>query len=199
LWEDFSNDDKIYYESLAESFRDSVEAHLQGLVDCDKDGHFLDTDCDDSDFTINSSAEEICNDVLDNNCNTQIDEDCYVSDRYKLIGDGITLDNETDLMWMQYDVEPMDWYKARSYCKYNEIDGYRNWRLPTKNELMGLVDTSYFPTIDPIFECSPIQYWTISEVPPISTYRWYVNFYSGSASYFFWWQKMPFRCVRGHQ
>jgi uncharacterized protein (TIGR03382 family) len=34
------------------------------------------TDCDDRTFEINAGAQELCNDAIDNDCDTLIDEDC---------------------------------------------------------------------------------------------------------------------------
>ncbi len=44
------------------------------LIDSDQDGHYSDEDCDDTNPTVNSGADEIC-DGLDNNCDGQADED----------------------------------------------------------------------------------------------------------------------------
>jgi hypothetical protein len=46
------------------------------------------TDCNDADATINTAAVEICYDLIDNNCDTQIDEGCIVD----ADGDGFTSD-----------------------------------------------------------------------------------------------------------
>ena len=46
---------------------------VQVITDLDGDGYDQAEDCDDSDATVNPSAEELC-DGLDNNCNGQIDE-----------------------------------------------------------------------------------------------------------------------------
>ena len=45
----------------------------QVVTDLDGDGFDQEEDCDDSDATVNPSAEELC-DGLDNNCDGQIDE-----------------------------------------------------------------------------------------------------------------------------
>jgi hypothetical protein len=40
-------------------------------------GYTLDaSDCDDSDFTINPGAEDVCGDEIDNDCDLNADEDC---------------------------------------------------------------------------------------------------------------------------
>jgi len=67
-----------------------------------------------------------------------------------------------------------------------ELCGFSDWRLPTKEELETLVDynnnpkqatinMSYFP------EAIPSWYWTASENPELEGYAWYVLFKNGIA------------------
>lgn len=51
---------------------------MDGLVlHCPAAGYTLDaSDCDDSDFTINPGAEDVCGDEIDNDCDLNADEDC---------------------------------------------------------------------------------------------------------------------------
>ncbi len=58
-----------------------------GCLDKDKDGYdgqssdcLLGDDCDDTSSTISPIAKEICGDLVDNNCNNMIDEDCSTPD-----------------------------------------------------------------------------------------------------------------------
>ena len=50
------------------------------------------------------------------------------------------VDHSTGLMW---EATPKDkhikWYEADAYCKGLEIDGYKNWRIPTIDELRSLI------------------------------------------------------------
>ena len=58
------------------------------------------------------------------------------------------------------------------------------WRLPTKDELLGIVKTSEAPTIDNAwFPNTPLYsaYWTSSPYAGYAYYAWGVNFYYGVA------------------
>lgn len=77
------------------------------------------------------------------------------------------------------------WASAKTECQGLPLAG-GGWRLPTKAELMGIVDHSRtYPAIDVVaFPNTPSeQFWTSSldQTPAGSTgrYAWYVNFGSG--------------------
>jgi hypothetical protein len=90
--------------------------HLAGTFFLDSDGdgegdasttsQCLDTgyvengdDCDDSDATTNTGAEEVCDDGIDNNCDGQVDEDCTVE--VEIIA------NADNGLWAWIDGEPV--------------------------------------------------------------------------------------------
>jgi hypothetical protein len=50
-------------------------------------------------------------------------------------------DATTRLMWTRQDNGySLDWNQARNYCRDLDLAGYRDWRLPTINELAGIYD-----------------------------------------------------------
>ena len=58
------------------------------------------------------------------------------------------------------------------------------WRLPTKDELLGIVKTTEAPTIDNAWFPNTPQYsayWTSSPYPGYAYFAWYVYFYDGVA------------------
>lgn len=124
---------------------------------------------------------------------------------YTDVGDGTVCDNVTRLVW-QRDVPEggYSWVEANDYCRSLSLAG-GGWRLPTRIELVSLVDFSRpspGPTIDTAaFPETPSEtFWSSSRVPetavPGMEFAWYVNFYSGAAS-----NELPelrgrVRCVR---
>jgi len=64
--------------------------------------------------------------------------------------------------------------------------GSGEWRLPTKDELLGIVKTSENPTIDNAWFPNTPQYrwyWTSSPYAGVAHFAWVVNFGYGGASY----------------
>ncbi len=69
-------------------------------------------------------------------------------------GDGTVWDNNTGLMWQQKATSASNWYQAagvydatynptsQNICGESTFLGYSDWRLPTKKELMGIMNYS---------------------------------------------------------
>ena len=52
--------------------------------------------------------------------------------------DGTITDTRTNLMWAKALAEtPMAWTDARDYCATLNLGGHDDWRLPTRDELLG--------------------------------------------------------------
>jgi hypothetical protein len=62
--------------------------------------------------------------------------------------------------------------------------GTRDWKMPGKDELLAIVDTSYSPPISPTYfpNTGGWYYWSGSPGAYDSTYAWYVDFVVGYAS-----------------
>ena len=48
-------------------------------------------------------------------------------------------DSQTGLIWSARSLDTMDWTSAHSYCENSTEDGFKDWRLPTINELRTLI------------------------------------------------------------
>lgn len=95
-------------------------------------------------------------------------------------GDNVVLDNNTGLMWQQtIPTSTYSWDKAVSYCDGLTYAGYSDWRLPTPQEFLTIVDNSrYKPAIDTTyFPNTPSSYfWSSSTYASSTSYAWGVDF-----------------------
>jgi len=61
--------------------------------------------------------------------------------RFIAYSDGTVLDTRTNLMWAADDNGAnINWSEAKNYCEKYRGGGYRDWRMPTQDELAGLYD-----------------------------------------------------------
>ena len=114
-----------------------------------------------------------------------------MSERYE-VRDDTVLDHQTGLVWQREHSGPMTWDKAMSYAA-NLGDG---WRLPTIEELIGLIEytrvrlASSFPAMPPTF------FWSSSSCAGGAAYAWYVSFILGNGYYLDKSGTYCVRCVR---
>ena len=146
------------------------------LPDTGQTQSFTDTFGEDSDYTINPPS------YTDN-------------------GDGTVTDNVTSLMWQQEDDDTRrTWDEACSYCDDLALAGHSDWRLPSKKELMGIVDYGTgSPTIDTTYflGTNVSYYWSSTTYANNSSYAWSVHFNVGIVNYYYnksWYYYV--RCVR---
>jgi hypothetical protein len=100
------------------------------------------------------------------------------SNRYEVSSSGTVYDTKTKLTW-QRNVPPGSYTQpnAVSYCQRLTLAA-GGWRLPTKDELVSIVDTTYQPTIDPkAFPDTPGDwFWSSSAYAGSSGSAWFVDF-----------------------
>jgi len=84
-------------------------------------------------------------------------------------GNGTVTDNNTGLIWQQAEPGYMTWASALSYCEGLSLGGFSGWRLPSKKELITIVDylipypgptikTAYFPNAYAAYSWSSTTY-----------------------------------------
>lgn len=85
---------------------------------------------------------------------------------YDISEPDVVTDLVTGLMW-QREAGPNDHYDAAvSYCDGLTLGGYTDWRLPTRIELVSLLDfTRTAPAFDPVFGSHEGPYLTSSPYP----------------------------------
>ena len=99
--------------------------------------------------------------------------------RYGLVdqGDGTIFDTRTNLYWQQSSSSKQyTWKDAHTYCEKLDLAGYKDWRLPTIDELKSLIEKEHNPTICSVFECKSDWYWSSSSCVHLPDGAWYVGF-----------------------
>ena len=87
-------------------------------------------------------------------------------------GDGTVTDNGSGLMWQKATAGEMDWYQARSNASGLSLGGHSDWRLPNKDELVGLYDSECKKMMDVRSD----WYWSSTTYVNYTNYAWLVNF-----------------------
>jgi len=109
--------------------------------------------------------------------------------RFYLIGDDIVADRTTGLSWSRGNVgtKLLTWSKAADACRALDLGGFKDWRLPTVEELFLLADrTRHSPAIDTTFfpDCKSDWYWTSTPAaysPGVCA--WFVDFGGGGSGW----------------
>lgn len=116
-------------------------------------------------------------------------------------GDGTITDNLTGLMWQSiYNDNDYTWDEASSYCSSIRDAGYTDWRVPSRKELLTIVDAAhYFPAVDSVFvgTLKSGYCWTNTTYVGDSSGAWYVEFGVGQSNYRAKETPSYVKCVRG--
>jgi hypothetical protein len=109
---------------------------------------------------------------------------------------GYVIDNVTGLWW-QHPIDVLNdqgkscaagctQTDALAYCAHLTLGGHCDWRLPTRVELVSIVDFAVSnPAIDTLaFPSTPVaQFWTSSPYAGDTSRAWYVYFGGGYTAY----------------
>lgn len=128
------------------------------------------------------------------------------STAYNDNGNGTVTANNTGLMWQKKDDgSTRTWDTAGTYCDGLNLGGHSDWRLPTKKELMSIVDYSIpypGPTINTTYfsNTKSSYYWSSTTYAKYPYGAWLVRFSDGFVgSYYKSHYDNYVRCVRGGQ
>jgi hypothetical protein len=131
--------------------------------------------------------------------------------------DGTVTDNNTGLVWQQQDDNTTyNWYQASgtydatynpgttNVCGSLTLGGQTDWRLPSKKELMSIVDYAIpppGPTIATGYFTNTIayDYWSSTTAASNFGYAWVAYFYDGIVGRSAKGNAFYVRCVRGSQ
>ena len=118
-----------------------------------------------------------------------------------LSNQNVVYDNNTSLMWQQtIPRKYYTWDDALSYCDGLTYAGYSDWRLPTPQELLTIVDNSRSdPAIDTTFfpDTPNNWFWSSSTYVDNTSYAWGVTFGIGYVASNDKHHHIYVRCVRG--
>jgi Protein of unknown function (DUF1566) len=123
---------------------------------------------------------------------------------YQLNGDGTVSDQVTHLMWQQA-ADPLNYTQsdALAYCMNLDLGGHTDWRLPTRIELVSIVDYSVggdniVPTINAVaFPNTPVAgFWSSTPLSGTPTFGFYVWFNFGIEDFGDGATAFRVRCVR---
>jgi hypothetical protein len=120
-------------------------------------------------------------------------------------GDGTITDNVTGLVWQkQDDGTKRTWDNAITYCSNLTLAGQTGWRVPTRIELISIVDYGGSrPTINGTYfpNTTASAYWSSTKYlgDPMTAYRVTLYFVTGSSDIGSTGYSYYVRCVRGGQ
>lgn len=123
-----------------------------------------------------------------------------MSDGWERNNDIVT-NTASNLMWQDdmdavYNRDTLE--NAQTLCKTLQTGGFKDWRLPTYDELIAIVDYSrHDPAINPAFQNNGTDfYWTSSQYGADPDSIWVVRFSDGSTNKSYKTYENYVRCVR---
>ena len=115
----------------------------------------------------------------------------------------IVTDTKLGLMWQDNSAAKSyqkEWKAARKYCQNLSFSGYLDWRLPSYDELLSIVDKDrHDPAINPTFKNIGRTYWSSTTNASKTTNVWFVDFYDGSGGNLNKLSTFYIRCVRSRR
>ena len=113
----------------------------------------------------------------------------------------VIFDTTTSLVWQDAPINKdalVTYKEAQNYCKFLNIEKYKDFRLPTMRELQTLVDyNNYNPAILNGFKyVESTTYWTTTAFADDENEFWTVGFEKGSRSVKAKYYDRHFRCVQ---
>jgi Protein of unknown function (DUF1566) len=109
-------------------------------------------------------------------------------------------DRVTGLHWQRAHTAKLDWQTALETCANLTLQGYDDWRLPSRIEIVSMVDYTRQPTVDgQAFENTALDYfWSSSTVSYDTSLAYSVYFGAGLTAYGMkGGASAHVRCVRG--
>lgn len=114
--------------------------------------------------------------------------------------DGIVSDDVTALVWAQDPLpDVMAWAEAPAACQALRLGGFTDWRVPTRIELLSLVNPARTPATSADLGLPLAETWSGSRAAGDPSRAWWVAFTQGAVSMRPVTDALKVRCVRrGH-
>ena len=118
-----------------------------------------------------------------------------------LFAKDLIYDETTKLLWQDTHINKeasVTYKEATNYCKYLELGKFKNFRLPTLDELQTIVDyKNYKPAVLKGFHyVENTTYWTSTPFANADDEVWTINFEKGSRATKAIYYDRHFRCVQ---
>jgi len=118
-----------------------------------------------------------------------------------LFAKDLIYDETTKLLWQDTHINKeasVTYKEAANYCKYLELGKFKNFRLPTLDELQTIVDyKNYKPAVLKGFHyVENTTYWTSTPFANADDEVWTINFEKGSRATKAIYYDRHFRCVQ---
>ena len=119
-----------------------------------------------------------------------------------VLANGVVSDSMLGLEWVSNFPGPQIYANANDHCNSLDFDGKQDWRLPTRFELMSIVDYGRFdPVVDTTLFAAPTgtyrSFWTRNLHASSGQDHWVVNSQDGAAVSRADLLQAQTRCVRG--
>ncbi len=118
---------------------------------------------------------------------------------YNIETPGVIIDNVTHLMWENGTTARAikSNYNAQLTCDELATAGFGDWRLPSRIELVSLLDfTKFHPTIDSVFPANTGTLWSSTPMERDKNLRWTVGFSEGLTGTTHAGNALSWLCVR---
>lgn len=76
------------------------------------------------------------------------------------VGNNIVRDTDGNLEWIDHPFSSRSWTDQTDVADALTYNGTSDWRLPTRTELLTLVNSTHDPKIDPLFHLGNVSNWS---------------------------------------
>lgn len=112
-------------------------------------------------------------------------------------GKEIVADQGSGLTWQKAVEKKLNWKQADELCSSLDLGGKKDWRLPTRKELMTIVKYRLNNPASDFPEMPAVYFWSASTSSESEGFAWGINFRNGSLNNYDKASTQHTRCVRG--